>query len=361
VDSSYNRVLGYDTLNRVNSASGPWGSGSMTYDGVGNLRSQSFGSATLSYNYDGANRLSSVSGLRAASYSYDAYGNITGTGTQNHGYDAAPNMTCANCNDAATATQFQYDGLNMRVSTQKAGVKTYEFYSFNGNLLTELTPAMSNRMSEHIYLGGKRIATIGPSPTAITLPAATSTVVAGQAVTFPATVTGGTSPTGTVKFFDGSALLGTVNVASGQASITTTFQTIGAHTVTAAYSGDGVNLGSSTSVAVNVLSSTTISGPAGGQGYTATAGKPATLAATINGNSPTGTISFYAGGTLLGTATLSGGTGSITTTLPNPGTYTITIVYSGDTNNAASTGTVTLTVYMRPEVLIPILQLILED
>ena len=361
VDGNYNRVLGYDALNRLNSASGPWGTGTLTYDGAGNLRSKNLGAASLTYNYDGVNRLNNVTGSRSALYSYDAYGSIVGTGSQAYGYNAAPNMTCANCGDAATATQFQYDGLNMRVSTQKGGIKTYEFYSFTGNLLTEFTPTMFNRMSEHIYLGGKRIATIGPAPTSITLPASTSSVVAGQAVTFPATISGGTGPTGTVKFYDGSTLLGTVNLASGQAAITTTFQTVGAHTVTATYGGDGANLGSSTTVAVSVLSTTTIGGPAGGQGYTAVAGNQTTLAATINGSSPTGTISFYAGSTLLGTATLSGGTGSITTTLATPGTYTVTIVYSGDANNAERTATVTLTVNMRPELLIPILQLLLDD
>lgn len=361
VDGGYNRSMGYDAINRLTSTSGPWGTGSITYDGAGNVRSQAFGSASLSYSYNTANRLSSVSGLRSASYSYDAYGNVTGTGSQAYGYDAAPNMTCANCNDAATATQFQYDGLNTRVSTQKGGVKTYEFYGFSGNLLSEFTPAMSNRLAEHIYLGGRRIASVGPAPTSIALPAATLSVVAGQSITFTANIAGGTSPTGTVKFFDGSTLLGTANVASAQASLTTSFQALGAHTIRAEYSGDGVNLGSTTTATVNVLSATTVSGPAGGQPYVATAGKPVTLAATINGNSPTGTISFYAGSTLLGTATLSGGTGSITTTLPNAGTYTVTIVYSGDANNAPSTATVTLAVNIAPEVLIPILQLLLED
>lgn len=61
------------------------------------------------------------------------------------------------------------------------------------------------------------------------------------------------------------------------------------------------------------------------------------------------------------TATLAGGTGSISTTLPSPGVQTITIVYSGDANNGPSTVTVSLTVRMSPEQLLPILQLLLED
>lgn len=361
IDSSYNRTLGYDAVNRLSSAAGPWGSGSLTYDGAGNLRSQTFGSASLSYAYgDGTNRLTSVSGPRAATYSYDAYSDIVGTGSKTFAYDGAPNMTCANCNDAATNIQYQYDGLNQRVSTLKGGVKTYEFYASNGSLLAELTPSLSNRLAEYIYLGGKRVATISPAPSTISLPAQSLTAVAGQAVTFTATL-GGAAPTGVVSFYDGPTLLGTISVVSGKASVTTTFQTVGAHTFTATYSGDAANFGSSTTATVTVLSSTTITGPAGGPNLTAVAGKPTTLAATVNGNSPTGTMSFYDGSTLLGTANLVAGTGSINTSISTVSTHTITIVYSGDANNAASTATVTLNVMLPPEQLIPILQLLLDD
>jgi Bacterial Ig-like domain (group 3) len=55
------------------------------------------------------------------------------------------------------------------------------------------------------------------------------------------------------------------------------------------------------------------------------------------------------------------GTGTISTTISTPGTHTITIVYSGDANNAASTATVTMNVTLPPEQLVPILQLLLDD
>ncbi len=359
-DGVYNRAFGYDALNRLNIANGPWGSGSLTYDGVGNLRTQTFGSASLSYDYGGGLLLRSVSGSRTASYSYDAYGDVVGDGRRTFDYDGAPNMTCVNCGDPATRIQYQYDGLNQRVSTTKAGVKTYEFFDFNGNLLTEFTPNLSNRLAEYVYLGGKRIATAGPASSTIALPAQSLTVVAGQAVTFTATLSGA-APIGTVSFYDGPTLLGTAAVASARASLTTSFQSLGVHTVTATYSGDASNFGSSTTASVNVLSSTTISGPAGGPSLTATAGMPTTLAVTVNGNSPTGTVSFYDGSTLLGTATLNAGYGALQTTISTPGIHTITIVYSGDANNAGSSATVTLTVRIPPGQLMPILQLLLDD
>ena len=271
VDGSYNRTLGYDALDRVSSASGPWGSGTLSYDGSGNLRSQVLGSTSLTYSYDGtSNLLAAVSGSRTASYSYDSYGDIVAAGGKSYGYDGAPNMTCANCNDPATAVQYQYDGLNQRVSTLRGGAMTYEFYGSNGNLLVEHTPGQSNRLVEYIYLGGKRIAQIEPAPT-------------------------------------------TVNP-----------------------------------------------GGAGG-GLTATAGRPVTLTASVSGSSPSGTMSFYDGSTLLGTAAVTSGNASLTVTITAPGTHTITVNYSGDSANAPSSSTVTLTVLIAPEQLMPILNLLLDD
>jgi len=127
------------------------------------------------------------------------------------------------------------------------------------------------------------------------------------------------------------------------------------------YSGDSANVGSSTSAVVTVLSATTISGPAGGADWKAQGGKPSALSATVNGDSPTGTLSFYDGTTLLGTATLVSGVGSISATITTLGTHTITVVYSGDANNAAGSATVTLIVTLAPEKLIPILTQLLDD
>lgn len=359
-DTSYNRTLGYDPVNRLTSASGPWGSGAISYDGAGNIRSQSFGGGSLSYGYDSTNRLNSVSGVRNLTFAYDSYGDVIGDGTREFRYDGAPNMSCANCSDANSSVQYQYDGLNQRVSVLKAAVKTYEFYGLNGNLLAEFTPSLSNRLTEHVYLGRQRIASVGAAVATITLPAQSMTVVAGQTIALDATVGGGSSPTGTVTFSDGATSLGTFPVVGGHATLTTTLQSLGVHTIVASYSGDTGNFGSSTSVTVTVLSATTITGPAGGTGFTAIAGKPTTLAATINGNSPTGTVSFYDGSTLLGTATLMSGTASLTTTISTAGTHTITMVYSGDGNNAASTATATLFAALPIEQFVPILQLLLD-
>jgi len=63
-----------------------------------------------------------------------------------------------------------------------------------------------------------------------------------------------------------------------------------------------------------------------------------TLTATVTGvSTPTGTVSFLDGTTLLGSGTLSGGVATLTTSTLAVGLHSITAVYSGDTNFVAVT------------------------
>ncbi|HEX3660851.1 MAG TPA: Ig-like domain repeat protein [Acidobacteriaceae bacterium] len=76
-------------------------------------------------------------------------------------------------------------------------------------------------------------------------------------------------------------------------------------------------------------------------------GASLTLSATVasaTSGTPTGTVSFYDGTTLLGTGTLTGGVATYsTTTLAAGSSNTVTAVYSGDTNfNTSSTTTSTV-------------------
>jgi outer membrane autotransporter protein len=66
-------------------------------------------------------------------------------------------------------------------------------------------------------------------------------------------------------------------------------------------------------------------------------GQAVTFTATVTGFSPTGTVSFFDGGTQIGTATLAGGTATFTTSSLTKGSHSITARYGGDLNNVAST------------------------
>ncbi len=157
-DATYNRSMEYDNINRLTKINGFWGAGNITYNGKGDITSQVMGNSNLYYSYDGNNRLSSISGTRSTSYGYDAYGNIVNGMGNSYAYDGVPNLRCVNCSDATNKIEYSYDGTNQRSVVTKAGVKTYEMYGSNGNLLIEFTPSQSNRLVQYIYLGGKRIA-----------------------------------------------------------------------------------------------------------------------------------------------------------------------------------------------------------
>ncbi|MFC0396601.1 S-layer homology domain-containing protein, partial [Paenibacillus mendelii] len=73
-----------------------------------------------------------------------------------------------------------------------------------------------------------------------------------------------------------------------------------------------------------------------------------TAAVTAISATPSGTVSFYDGNTLLDTATLSGSTAVMTTSVLSIGTHTITATYNGNANFVGSTGTTTVTVQAVP-------------
>ena len=254
VEPGMNRTLGYDAINRLTGANGSWGTGTIAYDGAGNITNQSLGSFLLNYSYDGQNRLTGISGSQAKTYGYDLRGNIAASGGKSFVYDAVPNLVCANCG-AADEVTYAYDGLQKRVEVTKIGTMTYEFHSVNGDLLVTYAPSDAGKVTEYFYLAGKRIAQriIDDNPSTSITPVAT-TLLADQSgsVTIAVDI-GGTSPGGTVAFLKQGASLGSSFVTGGTASIEVSGLAATSHSITARYSGDESNSGSSLSYEVQVI------------------------------------------------------------------------------------------------------------
>lgn len=182
---------------------------------------------------------------------------------------------------------------------------------------------------------------------AATLAASTTSLAANpatggynQSVTFTATVAGGgtATPTGTVQFKDGSANLGSaVAVSNGVASLTTAALAPGNHSISAVYSGDGANAASaSTSLSYTVAQvvstvsvRSSVSSTLQGQGVTFTA--------SLTGKSVSGSLQFMDGNTVLATVPLVACPTAFSTSALGVGVHQITVVYSGDANNAPST------------------------
>lgn len=128
LDSADSKSMAYDGLDRLVTA----GVASISYDMVGNIISMRTSAGDLTYAYSN-NRLSGVSGHRSYTLTYDAYGNVTGTGRHSFVYDDASNLRSVS---GAASASYDYDGKNLRVRAQRNGKDTYFFYSSqNGNLL----------------------------------------------------------------------------------------------------------------------------------------------------------------------------------------------------------------------------------
>jgi YD repeat-containing protein len=213
-------------------------------------------------------------------------------------------------------------------------------FTASGNFLGSTSPTLT-----------QQVTTIR---TSTTLTSSVNPTVTGQATVLKATVAaiapGSGTPAGAATLFDNGIPFAIVILNSqGAASVSRVFAT-GSHTVTVSYSG-AVNYAASSSAAlvqnVNLGSTTT---KLTTSASTINFGRPVTFSATVAATSPatgtpTGSISFYDGTTLLGTVTINNGSASLSLSTLARGTHTIVARYSGSTGYSTSTsGASTLTV-----------------
>jgi Bacterial Ig-like domain (group 3)/Domain of unknown function (DUF4214) len=147
------------------------------------------------------------------------------------------------------------------------------------------------------------------------------------------------TPTGTVEFKMGSTSLGTATLSSGVGSVTTSSLPVGSDTISMVYSGDTDFAGGTSTGTATIgqsASSTSLTVSNANPGATQSVTLTAMVSATSPGAGvPGGTVEFLNNGSSIGTATLSGGTATFTTTLPIA-VNSITAVYNGDTNFSSS-------------------------
>jgi hypothetical protein len=182
----------------------------------------------------------------------------------------------------------------------------------------------------------------GKSTTTLTTSGSPSLL--GQPVTFTATVTSkyGTIPNGElVTFYDNGTGIGTGATSSGVATFTTSSLTAKTHIIEATYAGDAMFLTSTGAVRQVVdkyTTTTALSSSLNPSNY----GQAVSFTATVtsSGPTPTGKVEFKNGTKALGSATLSGGVATLTTSKLAVGSYSITAEYMGDANSADSTSSV---------------------
>ena len=161
--SGNNRSMSYDGLDRLISANGRWGIGSISYSDSNDIQSMRLGGKILNYAYGPSQRLDHISGSVSKSFQYDVYGNITNNGSDRFGYDDASQLLAVlNKN-----IHYTYDGNKRRVKVESPNKRIYYVYNKAGELLYRYD-ALHKKDVEYINLNGKLLAKLenGPSITA---------------------------------------------------------------------------------------------------------------------------------------------------------------------------------------------------
>jgi hypothetical protein len=193
---------------------------------------------------------------------------------------------------------------------------------------------------------GSTTAAVSQDSTSTRLAALPGTAVFGQAVTFQATVSaaspGRGKPTGTVTFQEGSTTLATVSLVAGIARYVPKGMSLGSHTLTVTYNADKNFIGSSATATATIKQDSTTTAPRS-SANPAVFGQSVTITARVTANAPgsgtpTGTVTFEDGSTIL-TTTMLDATGRATYTNSglSVGSHAISMVYSGDGTYLPST------------------------
>ena len=195
--------------------------------------------------------------------------------------------------------------------------------------------------SANLYItdaGNYRIRVVGrsaglPKPT-LTLASSANPSTYLQSVTFTATINDGV--TGSITFYDGSTSLGSGTISSGTATLSTSALTAGSHSITASWPGNGSYGPVTSSPLTEVVNKVTPTLGLTSSVNPSTYGQSVTFTATAN-ISLSGTVTFYNGGTSIGTSSISGTSTTFSTSTLPVGTDSITASWPGDSNTNSVT------------------------
>lgn len=169
----------------------------------------------------------------------------------------------------------------------------------------------------------------------------------GQLVTFTATVssTAGT-PSGSVIFMDGATVLGNGTLdGSGHAAFATSSLAAGSHSITAVYNGNTNYYLSTSAVLYQVVNAANTTTSLSSDQNPSADGQSVTFNATVTAvapgaGTPTGTVTFSDGATVLATIPVDGtGHAAFVTSSLSNGPHSITATYNGSANFLGSGST----------------------
>jgi len=189
---------------------------------------------------------------------------------------------------------------------------------------------------------------VNAGPTTTTVTSLNNPYTVGYPVNFVVGVTAtfGGAPAGNVTIYDGATAIGVGilpgSVYNNSVEIAVSGLTAGSHSITAKCAGSvyfSAGTSSALTQVMNLPATSTYLTPSVNP---VAFGQALTLFASVQppgSGSATGTVTFFDGATLLGTATVASNSAQLPISTLTVGSHTLTAKYSGDTNFAASTST----------------------
>ena len=158
-------AYGYDTLDRLSSASRASASFGWSYDANGNRQTQTGTSAISFTQASDSNRLASTSGSLARTYAYDAAGNTTGYSNLVFGYNNRGRIEWATV--GSISTDYAYNALGELIRKSNSGAKTHLVYDEAGHLVGEYNAVTGALIQETVWLGDIPVATLRPNGSSV--------------------------------------------------------------------------------------------------------------------------------------------------------------------------------------------------
>jgi RHS repeat-associated protein len=371
--AAYNRDFGYDDLNRLttaNSGTSLWGTGSYTYDAMGNMKTLNLGGASRAaqFSYVGATpKLASVREASTRNVTYDAGGNETAVGTSAFVYSARNLLVDGDGNS------YMYDGRGLRrVVNMGGGIPLLSLTVSPSSVVAGTAASGTVALSVKAPVGGASVSLSSSDTSAATVPSTVTVAADFSAVGFTVT----TLPVGTVKTvtitasFAGTTKTATLTVTPSIAvtgltlsptSVVGGNNSVGTVTLNAPSQATTVTLSSSNTNAATVPASIIV--PYGNLSTTfaiTTKGVAATATSSITASTPSGSrastltvtsasltnmslspLSIPAGTTSTGTLTFNGQTppGGATVSLNSTVATVATVPTSATVPGGATSGT----------------------
>jgi hypothetical protein len=234
----------------------------------------------------------------------------------------------------------------LNVATLAGGTASFTISTLRGGIrsITALYSGDSNFSGSASAVLIETVNPVGTSTTVTALPTASQY---HQPVTLSATVSSvtGVIPVGHVAFNDGTHTLGTASLIAGNAAFSVSNLSAGVHSITAVYPGAAAFLASTSASITTTVSKASTTTTLMSSPNPSSSGQAVTFTATVlgaYGGSPTASVTFMDGSTILGRVATDAITHQATLVISTlaVGAHYVTATFSGNANFAASTSAV---------------------